>query len=153
MIGGAVKKTGIYKLAYSQDPALELPEESDARSLALRVARETGDWASITKPNEKLSLFSFRPLDSESIINWQSSHHDKSITDIDLAGWSALVLGALVAVENVEGAVVRREDSAIFGTAADPVVLDALPRDHLFMFVQEMGFHIMTREFSLGPKS
>lgn len=153
MIGGAVKKAGIYKLAYSQDPALALPEDDAARALALRVARETGDWATITKPGEKLSLFSFRPLDADAIIKWQSSHHDKSITDIDLSGWSALVLGALVAVENVDGAQVRREDSAIFGTAAAPSVLDALPRDHLFMFVQEMGFNIMTREFSLGPKS
>lgn len=46
-----------YSLIYSGDPALSLPESEEDRALALKVARETGDWSKLLTGTELPTVF------------------------------------------------------------------------------------------------
>ncbi len=154
MIAAATKRSGLYRLPYSQDPALALPADEAEASLAYRVASETGAWDAVTKQGEKLTLFVLRPLDSVTLLAWQSLVHGKVMpAGISEDEWSLLFRAALVDVENMGDARVRRNRDATVGTAADPEILDWIPRLHLIPLLREIGTLIFCRERDIGPKS
>lgn len=50
----------VYTLVFSGDPALDLPEDAEEKALALKNARETGNWP--IRPGESPTLFHFDPV-------------------------------------------------------------------------------------------
>lgn len=157
MIGaGGTRKAGLYKLAFSGDDALELPDDPVEARRALAVARETGNWAAITRPGAQPWLFAFQPLTAWQLLAWESLR-DEHGNDASRSerGQAVLVLVALVAVEGVPGVAaptLRRDGHPEFGTIAPAAALDIIPRKVLRAVVHELAGVITHREYDSDPK-
>ena len=75
-----------YTLIFSGDPALDLPEETEARDLALKVARETGNWP--IKPGQEPTLFGLDPMSGMALTWMYSEMARKELTQIEIAEMS-----------------------------------------------------------------
>lgn len=153
-IGFQKRPAGHYRVAFSGDTALELPEDKEARARALRIARETGNWAAITKSGEMPWLFVLQPLSTEQLTAWSSQRdeHGNVVAETE-QGALQLLRVALVDVENVPDApTVRRIADDRFGTIAAPDILDIIPRSHLQAVAAELSLYIQLRERDLLPK-
>jgi hypothetical protein len=87
-----------YSLCFSGDPALELPEAEDAKILALKNARERGQWP--VKQGEKVTHFHFRQVGGSAVRWWYGESQRQSLSpleDIEL-----MFRLALVSVDGIE---------------------------------------------------
>jgi hypothetical protein len=107
-----------YTLCFSEDPALDLPEiqkinrdtasldEASAvdalikeRNRKLKLARDTGNWAAITKPGETRTEFKFRAIGGQTLTWWQGQVTREDKTDAEAS--ELMFRLALVDVDNL----------------------------------------------------
>lgn len=156
-----------YTLVWSHDPALLLPEHVDDPALSekqnaeakdkadkerarlLRIARQTGDWQAIVKPNEAPTFFSFGHL-SHNEMSWiEGEASRRSLGGLEVANLIFLV--ALRSIENFgDVKVERRRVAQIEGTkehvwSASPTILDKL---HAALSTIEDGVQHLIGEFN-----
>lgn len=98
---------GNYKVAWSKDPALIVPEDDTERGNALRVARETSDWSSLIKAGQSPTWFVFRWLPVATYQRWWDARERGVIGRHE--AHSMLLLLALVDVENFGGVKLEKE--------------------------------------------
>jgi hypothetical protein len=146
-----------YPLISAEDPALDLPSDVDAKETALRVARETGKWEALLRPDQKPTTFWMRNLpgtDRSWILGYQVRQRLVEIELCELA-----VRLALESIENfgVFGPIKRV--SLEGRTLASTDVLDAIYRvseDKSVgqRIVLELGGIVIKRlTEGIGPKS
>ena len=152
---GSVQKE--YALVASIDPALALPEDKDERENALRVARETGNWAPLIKPGESPTLFWVRPLPGY-LQTWIRGHAQRHQLSGEEAGVIALRL-ALRRFENFGGRgkceIEKTEDEWLASKADIAAITDVNPHDPSvgLNIVAELGWVVFNRLMEgLSPK-
>lgn len=155
-----------FVLVWSLDPSLSLPEHIDdpaldeaanasarkendkERERLLRIARQTGNWAAVTKPGEVPTFFSFGHLSHN-----ETSWLDGEVQRRQLGGLEATNLVFLTALHKIENfgdiKVERRRVAHIDGTKehiwqASPAVLDKL---HAALNNIEDGVQLLIAEF------
>jgi hypothetical protein len=144
-----------YTLVYSGDPALDLPSDAPARDKALEVARDTGQWATITRGGEQPTLFHVRPIVG-TLLDWLAGEIQRR----ELSGPEAAVLALRLALRKVEGfgdhevkterADARSPALATFKIIDALYAIDGAGRE----IVQELGDLVLLRAFGgLRPKS
>lgn len=141
-----------YSEFYSRDPAvIQLAEDPEKHALALRVARETGNWKNIILDGASPTIFTMRVLPGSTA---------RAIADLGMrvdVGNAILnqlvVRSACVEVLNFGSFKLRLENDSIYGLGvvaskefAD--ILDAVDMG----IVTELASEIMARAF-LRPKS
>lgn len=120
-----------FDLVFSGDPALDLPDVpkldpatatadelatrdhiAAERTQKLKVARERGNWAAITKPGQKPTVFKFEPVGGSAVRWWQGEserHRLTTMEDIEL-----IFRLALVEVDCLGGFELKRDHSGKF---------------------------------------
>lgn len=73
-----------YALVYSGDPALALPDDAEARTTALRVARETGQWQSLIVTGAEPTLFYVRPLAGQALTWLQGEWQRERLSEAEV---------------------------------------------------------------------
>jgi hypothetical protein len=146
------KKAGEYKLIYSGDDALKLPEGKKAREKALEVAWETQTWP--LAPGKSMAdavVFVMKPLGSEVIQAWFAwkDEHDHPLANTE-AGWSTL---ARIALTKIDGLKVDGQDVEAtfvehkkFGVIASSAPFDLLGPDAARSVQFELGLAVHHRE-------
>lgn len=155
MIGSGVKKAGTYVLAYSDDPALDLPEEKEASMRAFDVARETQDWVSVTKPGMRLSLFTMRRLDAEKYLQWSEKKDSDGQARFGQVSWFIkLAKLCLVKVDHLDETErkVRRLRDQDFGDCADETVFAGVDPDLVRTILTDLGVSAWRMESTTPPK-
>lgn len=151
---------GSYRLVLSCDPALRLPDGAEERATALRVARETGDYAAITAPGDRPTFFIMRAIPYAVMQRWTDL---RRASGGELGPNEALVLllqTALMGVENFGDVRVERKiDPRIGDKRATDDVLDRL-RDAARSggldpdaLVGELAAGVWSHEETTAPKS
>lgn len=120
-IPSTVFPTGI---VWSQDPALidhDANDEEWKRKLA--IARETGDYAPVTKQGERLAFFHVKPIRPSIMRKLSHMLND----DTPMVFWSTVFRLAIDSIENVEGLPkIERVNDSHLGSIATEAIVDAL---------------------------
>jgi len=144
-----------YALVYSGDPALNLPADETERANALRIARETGRWASITHVGQEPTAFLFRPIHGVARTWMANQARAKELTPDAVI--ELVFRLALVRVDNLPGLQLKHErvDGLPLLTLASMDQLYSLGTGDLGRdVVIELGDVVLTRTLQgVPPKS
>ena len=120
-----------YTLVFSGDPSLSLPEDAEEKALALKNARDTGDWSKIMSPSgDPPTRFHCAPI-SRSQRDWiigEVSH--SAVLDRPLSAVEMDALVIRVALRRVDGFGSHKVERVQYRPhghwLAKPEILDAI---------------------------
>ncbi len=155
----AVKPPEKYRLAWSKDPAIKLPEDDVEAGKALKIARETGDWSKLLPDSKQQpTWFIMRWLPEMPYRRWWDLRRERGgPVGIDEA-LALLFKMALVEIEGGGDLRVRlADDDRVRDRVATDQILDdlkaALGRSEATLLVAEIAACVFEREEFTAPKS
>lgn len=143
-----VKKAGEYRVIFSGDDALQLPEGEDESQRAIITAWETGDWHALIKSGGSPTWFVLKPLGRDLLDLWRcwKDPHGNELWDTG-PGWRLLARLALSKVEGLDDLKWSPVDApAHFEgvTCAPSAVFDRIPQGAAV--ARELGAAVFHRE-------
>lgn len=151
---------GAYRLVLSCDPALALPDGEEERATALRVARETGDYAPILAPGGAPTYFDMRSIPYAVMQRWTDLRRSAGGPLGPSESMILLFQIALVGVVNFGSVKVeRRHDPRVGDKRATDEILDYLRSAAAELgrdpdeLVLELAMAVWAREEYSDPKS
>jgi hypothetical protein len=142
-------------LIYSRDPALNLPEDPDARAKALEVARDTGKWSELLGPGAQPTYFHIR-IPTGATWNYLAGEIMRQrMLDSEAAAFALRV--ALIKVDNFGDHKVDRVVDQVHGeTMAGKAIINAIyteAGEYGRDIVEELGTYVLERgKNPISPK-